>query len=133
MLLFFVKLVSGWKLLSNATKNTNIGVPFSHDIILKQNYITILISLSLVNICQNYTGLYQCASTWNPQLFNPSFHLVHTYKLSRKEGAGTMKIVYKYRSSRLDVLHKNICSENFGKFSRRHPWWGPALTNFQGL
>ena len=44
-----------------------------------------------------------------------------------------MKIVYKYRSRRLDVLHKNICSENFGKCSRKHPWWGPALTNFQEL
>ena len=32
--------------------------PFSHDIILKQNYIDIFIWLSLVIICQNYIGLY---------------------------------------------------------------------------
>ena len=32
--------------------------PFSQDIILKQNYIVIFISLSLVNICQNFIGLY---------------------------------------------------------------------------
>ena len=30
--------------------------PFSHDIILKQNYIIISIPLSLVNIYHNYTG-----------------------------------------------------------------------------
>ena len=32
--------------------------PFSHDIILKQSYIVMLISFSLVNICQNYIGLF---------------------------------------------------------------------------
>ena len=32
--------------------------PFSHDIISKQNYIVIFISLSFVNICQNYVGIY---------------------------------------------------------------------------
>ena len=30
---------------------------FAH-VILKQNYIVMFISLSLANICQNYTGLY---------------------------------------------------------------------------
>ena len=30
--------------------------PFSHEIILKQNYIVIFISLSLVNLSQNYIG-----------------------------------------------------------------------------
>ena len=32
--------------------------PFSHDIILKQNYIVKFISLSLVNTCQNYIRLF---------------------------------------------------------------------------
>ena len=31
--------------------------PFSHDIILMQNYVIIFILSSLVNICQNYIGL----------------------------------------------------------------------------
>ena len=37
----------------------NRNIPFSRDIILKQNYIVMFISLlSLVNICQNYIRLY---------------------------------------------------------------------------
>ena len=30
-------------------------------------------------------------------------------------------------------VHKNICSGNFGKFSREQPWWGPVLIKLQGL
>ena len=126
MLGFFLKLVSGWKLLTNPTKSSILAVamvldtslcffrkpsnaicfiikfnirsqirtlwkychvqrerddknkkilgrefmplsqkyeeywsfPFSHDVILKQNYIVIFILSSLVNICQNHNGLY---------------------------------------------------------------------------
>ena len=57
---------------------------------------------------------------------------IHTRK-GRKEGAETMKTVYKFRSTRLEMLHKNICSENFGKFSRKHQWWVPAIIKLQGL
>ena len=39
-------------------KKENGSSIFSQDIMLKQNYMVIFISLSLVNICQNYIGLY---------------------------------------------------------------------------
>ena len=35
-----------------------INFPFSHDIVLEQNHIAMFISLSLINICQNYIGFY---------------------------------------------------------------------------
>ena len=41
--------------------------PFSHDIILKQNYIVIFTSLSLINICQNYIGLDCINVSLDPQ------------------------------------------------------------------
>ena len=42
-------------------KKTYGNFSFSHDIILKQNYIVVtFISLSLVNICQKCIGLYLC-------------------------------------------------------------------------
>ena len=44
-----------------------------------------------------------------------------------------MRIVYKFKSSRLQVLHKNICSENYGEFSWKHQCWGPVLIKLQGL
>ena len=54
------------------------------------------------------------------------FPLAPTYKQYRKEGAGTTRIVYQFKSSHLEVLCKNICSENCRKFSRKHPWsWCP--------
>ena len=34
------------------------NVLFLYDIIFKPNYVVIFISLSLVNICENYIGLY---------------------------------------------------------------------------
>ena len=79
--------------------------PFSDDIILNQNYIVISTSLSLINIRQNYIGLYYFLIL-KALLARPSNPLVPTYKQGRKEGAGTTGIVYKFRSSRLDVLHK---------------------------
>ena len=36
----------------------NFPFLYLYDIILKQNYIVIFISFSLLNICQNYIGLY---------------------------------------------------------------------------
>ena len=56
-------------------------------------------------------------TTKNPELDNPLPLFVPTYKQGKKERAENMRIVYKFRSSRLEVLHKTICSENFRKFS----------------
>ena len=33
------------------------------------------------------------------------------------------------RSSCLEVLDKNICSESLGKFSQKHLWWSPVIIN----
>ena len=38
-----------------------------------------------------------------------------------------MRTGYKFKSSRLQVSHKDICSENFGRFSQKYPWWGHVL------
>ena len=110
---------------------------------LKQNYIVIFISLSLVNLSRNYIGLCYCVSrssmhcqlgglsTQNPELVNLPPLLVP--KQGRKDGAGTMRVVCKFRSSRLEALQKNISSENFGKFLQRQLWWAPVLIKLQGL
>ena len=42
-----------------------------------------------------------------------------------------MRIVYKFRSSPLDLSSlrcyiENVCSGNFGKFSQKHSWWAPV-------
>ena len=47
--------------LSQSMMEEYINFPFSHNIILKQNYFVILIVLSFINNCQNYIGLY-CVS-----------------------------------------------------------------------
>ena len=43
-----------------------------------------------------------------------------------------MRIVYKSKRSRLEVLDKKCLSKNFGKFSGKHPRWGPVLIKLQG-
>ena len=48
----------GVHVIESEVEKENTNIPFSRDIILKQNYIVMFISLlSLVNICQNYIGL----------------------------------------------------------------------------
>ena len=61
LVIFF--LLGGWgkgvHVIESEVEKENRNIPFSGDIILKQNYVVMLISLlSLVNICQNYIGLY---------------------------------------------------------------------------
>ena len=34
-------------------------------------------------------------------------------------------------SAILEVLYKNSCAEKFGKFSRKHLWWGSVLMKLQ--
>ena len=100
--------------------------PFSNDIILNQNYIVIFISLSLVKICQNYIG---CIN-----VFLNSQCIVSQEKFQQKSWTSqpSSPFLSLHRSSRLEVLRKNICSVNFGKLSRKHPWRVPVLRNLQG-
>ena len=72
----------------------------------------------MVNICQNYIGLFnmfldpQCTVSkedFQHKILNWSTLLpllVPTYKWGRKEGAETMRIVYKSRSTRLELVHE---------------------------
>ena len=46
--------------------------------------------------------------------------LALTYKQGNQEGLDTKRIVYKFRSSRPEVLNKNSCSKNFGNISQKH-------------
>ena len=42
-----------------------------------------------------------------------------------------MRIVYRFRSGRREVLNENSCSEIFGKFSQKYPWWDPVSINLR--
>ena len=43
------------------------------------------------------------------------------------EGIGTMRVDCKFRISCREMFYKNILSEYFGTFSRKHSCWSPIL------
>ena len=50
-----------------------------------------------------------------------------SHRQVRKEGTETMTIVFKFRKSCLEVLHKINSPENIGKFSTKHSCWVSVL------
>ena len=119
------------------------NLPLSHDIILKLNYTVIFISLSLVNICQNYIGLYLSVSrssvhcyqegnikSWTGQPSSPSCPYI---KVGRKEGAETMRIAYKFRSSLLEVLYKKYLFRKVWKVFTETPVMGSCFNKIARL
>ena len=109
-------------------------------IILKQNYIVVtFISLSLVNICRKCIGLYLCVKdpqcivsqedfqhkilNWSTLLFLLSLH----NSKEGNRGAATTRIVYNFRSSRLEVLHKKYMFWKFWKVVTKTPVVGSCF------
>ena len=97
--------------------------PFSHSIILKQNYIVIFILLSSVNIrlyCIELLLDSQCIEarrtsnikSWTGQRSSPSCPYI---QVGQEKGVGTLSIVYKFRYKRLEGLHKKYLFSKFWK------------------
>ena len=100
---------------------------FSHENILKQNYTVIFISLSLINICQNFIGLYWCFSRFSIHCSYVDFQhkiLNWSCKQGRKEGTGTMRFVYKFS---LEVSHEKYLFWKFWKFFTKTPVLGSCF------
>ena len=108
--------------------------PFSHRIILKQNYVVIFILLSSVNIglgCIELLLDSQCIEarrtsnikSWTGQPSSPSCAYI---QVGQGEGVGTLSIVYKFRYSHLEGLHKKYL---FWKLWKSWPMVGSCSNN----
>ena len=108
-----------WHLIKRMKKE-NEDYPFSRDIIFKQNSINVFLDgICIVNL-----------ENWPPPPPPPpplALPQTQVEQAAKQERVETMSIFYKFRSRRSELLCKNSCSKNFGRFSEKHPWWGPVF------